>query len=454
MAITLHQEPSGWVFGRSNPIIYTASSTNVANTGFRFVFEVEIAGETNTFQVPPNASNRAIFDVQKVLKPYLGPRLAGNDASQSSIHELGASTATLHLNELASNNATKPVQLVSVVVKEGWIIAGVFTPTATGQATSTFVVQNIAYPSNRFEFNKDHTLLSTTDRNEYVGLREFDMATTYGLNVLGDVFIPTQTTDKGIISFITDDGTYHSIGVADYVIRGVIVEEDGTTTTKEISITGAAGQITHFGCYPYNLGASSIGASFFNPNDYPNYRYYTISLHDDTNPAKPLRSYRYVFFNQDYHQKYDLQGYVGNQPQSVQVAWLNDQGFYDYFNFNYKSEYTQKVERKTMQKILGSFTGTTYSVNQYDRGLAHTSVNAERVITMTSKKLDTWEFRLISSLLRSTDVYLLTDLNSSSLSTASIIPVVIETADNIEHRPLDSKARDITIIAREAHPVI
>jgi len=178
----------------------------------------------------------------------------------------------------------------------------------------------------------------------------------------------------------------------------VIVEEDGTTTTKEISIAGAAGQITHFGCYPYNLGQSVIGASFFNPNDYPNYRYYTISLHNDTNPAKPLLGYRYVFFNQDYHQKYDLQGYVGNQPQSVQVTWLNDQGFYDYFNFNYKAEYTQKVERKTMQKILGSFTGTTYSSNQYDRGLAHTSVNAERIITMTSKKLDTWEFRLISAL--------------------------------------------------------
>ncbi|WP_230685507.1 hypothetical protein, partial [Streptococcus pneumoniae] len=76
-------------------------------------------------------------------------------------------------------------------------------------------------------------------------------------------------------------------------------EEDGTTTTKEISITGAVGQITHFGCYPYNLGQSVIGASFFNPNDYPNYRYYTISLHDNTSPAKTQIGNRYVFFPKD-----------------------------------------------------------------------------------------------------------------------------------------------------------
>jgi len=442
MAITLHQEPSGWVFGRSNPIIYTASSTNVANTGFRFVFEVEIAGETNTFQVPPNASNRAIFDIQKVLKPYLGPRLAGDDSSQASIHELGAGTATLHLNELASTNATKPVQLVSVVVKEGWIIAGVFTPTATGQATSSFVVQNIAYPSMRHEFNFASTgqlKLHTTDRTMPTGYGEFDMAETYGLGVLSEVILlPTNANDKGILSFITDDGTYQPSGVSSYIIRGVMVESDGTTTTKEITIAGAAGQITHFGCYPYNLGQSAIGASFFNPNDYPNYRYYTISLHNNTNPAKPVIGYKYVFFEKQYQAKTLLNEFSSQESLYVRLTWLNDQGFWDYFNFNYKSEYTQKVERKTMQKILGSFTGTTYSANQYDRGLAHTNVNAERVITMTSKKLDTDEFRLMSSLLRSTDVYLLTDIGGG-LYVPAIIPVVIETADNIEHRPLDRR---------------
>lgn len=423
MAITLNQSPSGWIFGRSNPIIYTASSTNVANTGFQFVFEVEIAGETNTFLVKPNQSNRAIFDIQRVLKPYLGPRLNGNDASQFSIHELGAGTATLHLNELASNNATKPVQLVSVVVKEGWIIAGVFTPTATGQATSSFVVQNIAYPSSRFEFNKDSTSQHTTDRTVLTGYGEFDMAETYGLGVLADVILlPTNANDKGILSFITDDGTYYATGVSSYIIRGVMVEDDGTTTTKEITIAGAAGQITHFGCYPYNLTNSSIGASFFDPASYPNYRYYTISLHDNTNPAKPIIGNKYVFFEKDYQAKTLLNEFNPQESRYVRVTWLNDQGFYDYFNFNYKAEYTQKVERKTMQKILGSFTGTTYSANQYDRGLAHTSVNAERVITMTSKKLDTDEFRLMSSLLRSTDVNLLTDIGGDFYN-SSIIPV-------------------------------
>jgi len=232
-----------------------------------------------------------------------------------------------------------------------------------------------------------------------------------------------------------------------------MVEEDGTTTTKEITIAGAAGQITHFGCYPYNLTTSSIGASFFAPSSYPNYRYYTIALHSNTNPAKPQIGYRYVFFEKDYQCKYNTFSTQSIKPH-VQIAWLNDQGFYDYMNFNYKVEYTQKADRKTMKKIVGSFTGTTYSVNAYDRGLAHTSVNAERTLTLTTKKLDEGEFRLLSSLQRSTEVHLLTDVSGFIHNTRTMIPIILEFPDNIEHRPLDSKARDITIIAREAHPVI
>jgi len=454
MAITLNQYPNNvWLHARRNPIIVAATSSNVANTGFRYVIELECAGQTNTFLYAPNASNALIADLQPLLRSYLGPRLAG-ESGQFSIHELGSGTANLHLNELATTNATKPVQHFTATIKEGWIIAGVFTPTAVGQASFSSVIQNISLPSARHEHTYGVSTNHTTDRTIYTGYNEFDLADTYGLAKLStDIFIPTSNNDKGILSFITDDGTYlGSNGKSSFVIRGVMVESDGTTTTKEITIAGVAGQITHFGCYPYNLNTSSIGASFFDTNSYPDYRYYTISLHDNTNPAKPQMGNRYVFFDMQYQCKYDLASYEV-VPNLVRVTWLNDQGFWDYFNFNYKSEYTQKVERKTMQKILGSFTGTTYSANQYDRGLAHTSVNAERVITMTSKKLDTDEFRLMSSLLRSTDVYLLTDIGGD-FYTSSIIPVVIETADNIEHRPLDSKARDITIIAREAHSVI
>ncbi len=455
MAITLNQSPSGWIYGR-NKVIITASSGNYANDGFRYVFEVEVAGETTTFLLPPNPSNRAIIDLSKHITQYLGPRMAG-ESTQASIHELGSGTANLHLNELASNNATTVCQLVSVTIKEGWIISGVFTPTATGQATCSFVAHNGVVPTGHNVFNENFgpVQMVLTSRNEYTGFKEFELADTYSVGGLSNILMPVHSSDKGIITFITDDGTYHASGfVGNYKIKGVLVQEDGTTVSKSITIAAAAGQITHFGCYPYNLSQSSIGTGFFSPADYPNYRYYTIALHDASDPAELQIGLKFVFFEKQYQAKTWLNETVSTEPLHVRMAFVNDLGGWDYFNFNYLSQYTQKTTRKRMRGIVGSYTGTTYSSNQYDRGLKELSVYAERTISLASKPLDRGEFLLMSVLMRSTEVQLVNSDIGGDFYTSDPIPVVVDTQDNIEHRPLDSRLRSITIQATESHPVV
>jgi hypothetical protein len=447
MAITLDQSPIGWIYGR-NKVIIAASSGNYANDGFRYVFEVEVAGETTTFQLPPNPANSAIIDLSKHITQYLGPRMNG-ESTQTSIHELGRSTANLHLNELASTNATTTCQLVAVTVKEGWVIAGVFTPTATGQATCSFVAHNATLKGSWPEFNLLSPPFDLSERDLYTGATEFEMAESYGLSNLGGIKIPCTANDKGILTFITDNGTYYAGGfVGNYKIRGVIYDSAGSPTTKDITIAAAAGQITHFGCFPYNLSQSTIGAGFFDPSAFANYRFYTITLLDASN--NPL-SDQYIFFNKDYHCKI----YDGSAtPNYIRMAWVNDFGGWDYFNFNYLNQYTQKTERKRMRAISGVYTGTSYTVKKYDRGVKELSTYSERTLSVTSKPLDMGEWRLMSSLIRSTEVQIVNTNITGDGYTADPIPVVIETNDNVEHRPLDSRLRSITLLAREAHPVV
>jgi hypothetical protein len=323
----------------------------------------------------------------------------------------------------------------------------VFTPTATGQATCSFVAHNAIYLYQPSVYNTPFPTIELTERTVQTGMKEFEMAESYGLTAYDYVPIPTNSNDWGIITFITDDGTYIA-GYSTYKIRVTMVAEDGTQTTNNLAITGAAGQITHVGCYPLNLQLAQAGAPFIQPASFPNYRYYTVSIHDASEPAEPRIGNLYVFFNKDYQCKSEPSGY-----KYMRLGWVNDLGGWDYFNFNYLAQYTQRTERKRMRAIVGEYTGTDYTVNVYDRGIKELSVFAERTLTMTSKPLDIFEWRLMSSLIRSKDVYIIgAPIDVQGLTT--LTPVVIETNDNVEHRPLDSRLRSITLLAREAHPVV
>jgi hypothetical protein len=124
-------------------------------------------------------------------------------------------------------------------------------------------------------------------------------------------------------------------------------------------------------------------------------------------------------------------------------------------NFEGIAQATTKVERKRYRKVIGDYAGTTYGANAYDRGLSEVGISNERTIQLTSGPLDEGEFLLVSSLLRSKQVYMLDQFDGVEYNdTIYIRPVVVETAENVEHRPLDSKLRSVTITVKESNPVI
>lgn len=88
MAITITQQPTDYTPG-GNPIVFTVSSTNVAQPNFKYVANVSINGNmVAKLKAFPNAlnSNRAVFNVQELVRgffdvtPIIGDGIVSADA--------------------------------------------------------------------------------------------------------------------------------------------------------------------------------------------------------------------------------------------------------------------------------------------------------------------------------------------------------------------------------------
>ena len=72
MAITITQQPTDYTPG-GNPIVFTVSSTNVAQPNFKYVANVSLNGNmVAKLKAFPNAlnSNRAVFNVQELVRGF------------------------------------------------------------------------------------------------------------------------------------------------------------------------------------------------------------------------------------------------------------------------------------------------------------------------------------------------------------------------------------------------
>ena len=110
MAITIDEQPYQYTpIGQRLMIV--ASSTNVANTGFRYVFDF------GSFQVnvQPNASGKGILDLAPIFREQLQHRTNAHFADSSDV-------------EYSS------IANISCTIKEGWLIDGVFTVSGSGMA--------------------------------------------------------------------------------------------------------------------------------------------------------------------------------------------------------------------------------------------------------------------------------------------------------------------------------
>lgn len=442
MAITIQQQP--YAFTPLKQVLNViATSTNFAESGFRYKVIVSVAGTAvGTFYQAPNLVNALVFNLRSIIEPFIYNAQGTLLAAGSTIHSMSG-------NNTGIANETTGNAIVTAQLYEAWLVGGILTddPDTLGVVTATInCIWTAGYeveagyrpdPATRFAMTGD-TKRMLSDR--VYNTHKWKWAATFGFpEDATHTFIPVFEEDFGVLSLPVDNGTDLTGNDADrYMVT--IHEADGTTTTATQAIT-AADKIAHLAVYPANLNAST-GALFANvkPSANPNWRAISIVAQ---NNAVATRSQTVVLYNAY------LWGDSDCRYDRIRIGWQNSAGAWDYFNFIKKSEKALDIDRKRYKQVTGNYGGADgnsvpFTYNSYDRGLRETKPQVGRLLSITSSWISEGEFELLQYLAASDNVHWLQD-------DGSVIPVLVEDTGYLLRRERSQKQYNQAFRLRLSH---
>lgn len=408
MAITINQQPYQYTpIGQRLMIV--ASSTNVANTGFRFVFDF------GSFQVnvQPNAANKGILDLAPIFR-------------ESLQHEAGAANEGI-------NEETSSVAFISCTIKEGWLIDGVFTVSGSGMADIDDVYAFLAEyqvsdgyrpnPTNRYGlFTTNSYMMSERTKDTHKWIE----APTRGLSDEW-VYIPTRLADFGQLYAPNFNGLIGNN--ADSIIVSLYDNNDTLLDSNYYTLGTSNNAVSRLGAYPSNL--------IIDGYDFTGVKYYTIQAGEiATFPIYTPFSRVYCFYLVDDDCRFD----------NVRLGWTNTCGGIDYFNFTKKSELSYSYDRKQYQKVVGTYNASTFGFNTWDRGTTDRYVTTTKGLQINSDWVSVGEFNLLQTLCRSNDVFIINDDGTQT-------PVLVDTQNFVIKDERYSKLYNVTLNLKYSQPV-
>ena len=409
MAITINEQPYEYTpIGQRLMIVCT--STNVANTGFRFVFDF------GSFQVnvQPNASNKGMLDLAPIFREELQ-----HDANE-------------HFNTTGTENTS--VAFISCTIKEGWLVDGVFTVSGSGMADIDDVYAFLAEyqiadgyrpdPNTRYALDgitKYAMSERTIDTHKWIEANARGLSDQY-------VYIPTRLVDYGVLyapsyTALLADNDFDVAVISTYDDNDALIETQFFAMADNNSIVNT---IAAFYANVASTGIDLTGA-----------KYYTIQFGKEIAfPVYTPSSRVYCFYIVPDDCRFD----------NVRLGWSNTVGGVDYFNFTKKSELSFSYDRKQYQKVVGTYNASTFGFNTYDRGTTDRYVNTTKGLQINSDWVSVGEFNLLQTLCRSNDVFIIND-------DATLTPVLVDTQNFVIKDERYSKLYNVTLNLKYSQPV-
>jgi len=410
MAITIDDQPYEYTpIGQRLMIV--ASSTNVANAGFRFVFDF------GSFQVnvQPNAANKGVLDLAPIFREQLQ-----HDAS---------------LLTTSADTENSSVAFISCTIKEGWLVDGVFTVSGSGMADiddvyaflAEYQVSDGYKPDPNVRYGMDGVtkyLMSerTTDTHKWSEAPARGLSNDW-------VYIPTRLSDWGVMyapssSALLVDNDFDIAVFTSYDDTDTIIDTQFLTMESNSAIVNVIGG--------YYANINSWGGL-----DLTGAKYYTIQLGKETAfPIYTPSSRVYCFYLVADDCRFD----------NVRLGWTNTCGGTDYFNFTKKSELSFNYDRKQYQKVVGSYNASSFTFNTYDRGITDRYVTTTKGLQINSDWVSVGEFNLLQTLCRSNDVYIINDDGTQT-------PVLVDTQNFVIKDERYSKLYNVTLNLKYSQPV-
>jgi hypothetical protein len=409
MAITINDQPYEYT-PVGQRLMLVASSDNVANAGFRFVFDF------GSFQVnvQPNASNKGMLDLAPIFREKLQ-------------HDEGASNEGMNVEYDSVAN-------ISCTIKEGWLVDGVFTVSGSGMADIDDVFAFLAEyqvadgykpnPNDRYAlYNTSKYLLSerTNETHKWIEAPARGLSNDW-------VYIPTRLADFGQLYSISNNGLLVDNEATDLFVS---TYDNSNTLIDQVNFTlfTTTNSVSRLGAYPANLIIEGL--------DFTNVKYYTIQAGTPiTLPIYTPYSRVYCFYIVADDCRFD----------NVRLGWTNTCGGTDYFNFTKKSELSFNYDRKQYQKVVGSYNTASFTFNTSDRGATDRYVTTTKGLQINSDWVSVGEFNLLQTLCRSNDVFIIND-------DGTMTPVLVDTQNFVIKDERYSKLYNVTLNLKYSQPV-
>lgn len=423
MAVTLLDQPYKWAL-RGQKLMVIASSTETAQTGFRYGVEVTIDATTYNFYIPAAPDDNLYFDLAPLLEDMRNYEpLSWHFSTTGTEDDLSKRTITFSVSEWWLVGGVLTEAEGSAVAGEGMIaINGYFqvidgykpNVETGGQKVGQSLIGNTYY--------------AMSDRK--IDTHPWYLAASWNLGAgpttPNNTWIPAYESDYGLLC-IPGNSTYLSNNVVTK-INITIFSSVGAPTSQDVTLNGY--DIEALPVYPANLN-DWVGLTV-KPSLFPNWRAYKVTVF----AGASQKSIAYTFYN------------VGKYGQSdclndkIRLGWVNSRGGWDYFNFTKKSEITDEIDRKKYRKVL--FNGTTSVFSANDRGLQDRRNLVEQVLQVNSDYITENEFIFLRSLLASNQVTWL----STDAGKAIAIPVNIDDTTYTEKKTRDGKLYNLTLRVR------
>jgi len=419
--ITIIDQPYAWAL-RGQKLMIIASSTETANTGFKYGVEVTVQGVIYNFYLSAAPDGNLYFDMQPLFDSM-------RNYEPQNFH-------------FATDDTQQDDSALTYDFKlfEWWIVDGVFTENEGSRVDGVdgIVVNGYFQVIDGYKPNVEtgsqkvkQSLTSTSsymmsDRNNDTS--PFYLSESWGFGAAtNSIWLPVLEKDYGVLSIPGND-TYLSNNAATQ-FRITIFSSAGVPTQQTIALN--AYDIEALPIYPANLNdwtGLTVAPSLF-----PNWRCYTVAI---LNASNGQCSETYVFYNaHDY-------GQADCNWKNMRLGWVNSRGGWDYFNFTKKSEITNEIDRKQYRKVL--FNGSTSIFSTNDRGLTQRQNLVQQVLTVTSDYITEGEFIFLRSLIASNQVTWLTEDAGKTIE----IPVNIDDTSFVEKRASDGKLYNVTLKVR------
>ena len=377
-------------------LIYQAETATAIDASFRFVYTVyenSIAASNllGKFYLTPNPEEYAFFNLSEVVRD-----LCVVDVKEYNSNNLIHSFASNYFTR--SNNNIKKF-IVGIGEWNGT------TETIDQETQTIHLIDGHFQISDGFEPAFSDYYGTASGRTFWLTNRR---------DVSNTITIDASVEDQGVVAFLNRNTISQ---VVDFVVK-VYDSSDTLLDTVNIAVNSSNGAqlpsatsptngfLCYFGIYPGNIGEID---DIFNYN--PTWAYYEVTPFSST-PSQKGNTIR--INNKCTPAKQD----------SVQLAWANTVGGWDYLRFNGKKQKTVSREEKTYRKVVGDYGADIFTFQDFDREITPYQLEAKETYQLNGV-LTIEEVTLMQYCMRSKNVMI--RLPFDQKLTSGWVPVTIQT---------------------------